>query len=321
MDDGDFQLIDSMLDVEYYIKITFIVLILLLNGTVVVCFLKMKKPLNRSTPNIFLLNQALGDTTICIPMMMHVLPRHVQRETWQHHYSLLWFTVFVSIGAVMLNTVDRYFTLKNPFHSWRLSSIRKVGTSILLVWVVSAIPAIICAVIISVTHNKGWSVYWKTMIKLSISLFAIVLLLVIAIVILIILSANALNQAIQGIGQEAPLTVVERESEDEVDHTKERRMVKIMYAMVFVYSITTFPWIVAELLFLLYEDTSFVTYFVLLGVTYMLYTISAIINPLLTLCLKHDYNQVLKTLFRRRSSTTLQNSNDFEDVSITMTDF
>ena len=287
----DFDFIGSVLEVEYHIKIVIIILILLLNGFVVVIFVKMEKTVKWRTSNILLLNQTMADTTVCIPLMLHVLPQHIQHEIWPHGMAFVWYTIFVSVGSVLLNTFDRYVTLKKPLSRLTMNSKMRLLIAILSVWILSALPAVASAIAAS-SNIDDWKVYWSIIKTLSIILFLLLLGIVLIIIGLLILSARVLERNV--------LDVHARwKSFDAPNDENKRGMMKLLSAMIIVHAVTTFPWIIVEIIYAICGhrhdagSTAWSTLFVLMGITYILYSLSAVVKPLLTIFLNQDYNNVL----------------------------
>ena len=281
----DSNIIESLRHIEYQVKIVIIILILLLNGTVVVSFMKMKKPSTQCTSNILLLNQALADSTICIPLIKELLPMQIYIEIWEHAHALAWYTDFVSLASILLCTFDRYLNINNPSHWFNLNTNKRVVIAILSVWLLSAIPAVATAITISITHAGN---AWIHLRRLRLSLFIISLIMVIMVIMTLLLSVRSLNKK-------------KREQHDDNQPYDRRRkmaahdrMIKILMAMVFLHTFTSSPVIVNELVTHAHDrQIPWLHVYVAWLVTYFLYAVRSVINPLFTVLLKKDYWYVL----------------------------
>ena len=259
----------------------------------------MGKPSRGNTSNIFFLNQAIADCTVSVPVMMHVLPLNIFQHIWQAELYIFTYSVFVSIGSIMINALDRFLSLKKPFHHWRLVTWFRVLLAIISVWSFSMIPVFIC---IAIKNNE--KKFWYC----TVATFPIIIVFVIVILLLIFLSSAAINLSISEQSNNIQSQPLSELNEDmvHVEHSKERRMVHIMLAMAFVYAITILPYMIMELINQFDGFMSYAIISISVGATYLLYTVSAIINPLLTLCLKQDFNQILRKYLWRRRKQELQ---------------
>ena len=280
--DESHNIIDTLRDIEYYVKIVIIILILLLNGTVVVTFMRMRKPLKRCTSNILHLNQALADITVCIPLMKELLPMHIYFQIWEHALAFVWFTIFVSLGSILLNAFDKFINTKNPTHRLSMKTNKGVIIAISSVWLLSAIPAVATAVTIATVKP-----YWIGVRTLRLTLFIIALTMVAVVIALLLFTIRLLRK-------KKRTHCSADQSLDQREAIKRHRMVKILLAMVLVHTLTSSPIIIRELVtHAHYKHMSWLHMFVAWLITYFLYTLRAVINPLCTLLLVHDYRYVV----------------------------
>ena len=287
-----------MFGVWYYCKIAIIVLILFFNGIVILTFCVMGKPLRGNSSNIFFFNQAIADCTVSAPILMHVLPINIL-QLWQAELYIFTYSVFVSIGSIMINVLDRFLTLKKTFRHCRFVTWLGVLKAILGAWSCPLIPVFMCAVS---TNNldKNW---YCTMLTFPCMLLIVIIVLVLLFVSLAVIKLSSRKQ--MNDIQSQPLNE-SNEDTFHIEYSKERGMVHLMLTMAFVYAITILPYMIIELVNKADLSNPYPISGEAIGATYLLYTLSAVINPLLTLCLKQDFNQALRRYLRRRSNQELQ---------------
>lgn len=254
-------------------SLTSILSTLIFNGIVMLTFIKMKHKKKKKTSNILLLNQSFADAVLIIPTFMHVLLQ-TRFNSWKIaiSYKLSFsYTSFISISSIMLTTLDRFMALKYPvFHKVHVTK-TKVSFAIVVVWAVCVVPALVEN---SFRYNLNYMVFPMIMFSILFSFVSIILFL--------------LFSTFKSIRQSNTARSVFMRSGTDSTPTRDNKMVKILFAMALSYSVTIVPYIAVNFLDL--QDNELIEEYEL-DISYIVYTLSGCIDPLLTIYIKNDFTE------------------------------
>ena len=151
--------------------------------------------------NTLLLNQSVADLTVVVCSILWMTGH-------THYRTFFLFTSYVTIISLLATTLDTSLSVKLPLHHQRLVAQKKLKLVVLVLWGVSAVPAVLyrCMYVDSF-HNF-------TFAKV---VFAILLVLAVAVVVLVVFNYKLLHSSInERIDGMATLPLSER-NEDELE--------------------------------------------------------------------------------------------------------
>ena len=290
----DFESIMKVIRVFNYFIISFSII---LNGMVIIAFLKMRKTLRKKPPNVYLVNQAFADLFSVVPhLLITFIYLGSKTEERQKYYKIAFlFSSIIRIGSVMLTTTGRFIAIKYPLHHLRFATKYRVYLSISIIWVISAIPSLIC-LLVSDFRNVYYILIVTTFASLLMFIFMIFAILFVTFKTI----RSSINRRVLDISS-MPRT--ERNKERlKVEQQKENRVINILLFMVTAYAITIFPCIILVLLASHYSEVIRWA-----RVAYYIFMLSLIIDPLLTVFMKDDFKQakgwiVLRCFYRRQQA-------------------
>lgn len=287
----------QVLQVMSIINVFSILFAIMLNTSVIVVYFKMSKSMKEKSPNIYLASQAFANySTIVMAIILEFSYLHIA-ATWVHLLPYYEFTFiyssFVTIGTIVLTTIDRYSAIRFPFKFLRHVTSCRVFLAIFIVWIVSSVPPF--------TYGK-FVVDHASEVKATAVTFAILLVLVLFIFITLVMTYSAIRDSMQA--RLSVITVQESKNNElqlQKERQKERRILKILFCMAMTYAVTMLPIIIVVLMSLHYEQLQLdsLTMAQCQLVTSWVYTLSSITDPLLTIFIKEDFSRA-KDWFRCR---------------------
>lgn len=269
----------------------------------------------KKIPNFLLFNQAIVDIVIAMYALMSTLPNYMRElqcidlpcGSASKHYRITilvlgQYSVFVSLGVLMLTCGERFLALNKPFYHRRVVSKFKMTIAIIVIWLLSFIP---CPFYISFTEGKlndlrFPAIYGGTRVCL-------VFVGIIIIFLILFLTFRTVQKSIREGIIRSPLNCGEQGIERKEiflhsEHKKEIKMIKIFTGMAAVYTISYLP---MATFFTIKQFTEMPHFQSAVAeiVVFMMYISSAFLNPCLTLTLKEDYK---KGFLRRLTSRRLR---------------
>lgn len=289
---------------------------LVFNAMVIIAYIKMKKQTKNKAANIFLLNQACADLSSILPSMLWSLFafttdfHHLDKE-----YKIFFlFTSFVIIGSILVTTLDRFFHVKSPTLHHKVGGKFQVVVSILVAWILPIIPTV--AYTAFVPRNNIVDEF-----KFARVVFSILLILVCVIVGLLFMTYQILRASVNQRITEIVASPISDHKEDNImkEHSKERRLILILFCMAMAYAATILPHIIVVLVTLHYRQLE-LHYSIVFWqrITYMVYTLSATVDPLLTIFLRSDFKRAKYWLLLRKCFPKKRGSGGCDDNEATM---
>lgn len=295
----------------YYSKIivslltTSLISTIFLNSLIVITYILMRRSVKRKVSNVLFLNQGIADWCVAVPscIIATIYNGESSRQSWIYFKFTFLFTSFISIASVLLITLDRYLAVRYPLRHRRLVTKCKVLIAITIIWVASAVPPIVESLFnISRTHYITYRTFMVIIFTILISCVFIILLL-------LFYTFSTIRGSIHLRIKILQLTLMSKKKNRllNTEQNKEKRMVKILFAMVFAYATTILPYIIITFIDLFYDELQIKLSDQLLDIAFLLYTLRASEDPLLTIFIKKDFKNangwsVLKQYVQRSYS-------------------
>ena len=204
------------------------------------------------------------------------------------------YSFVVSLGTVLLSTIDRFISVKIPLLHREITLKPYSKCIILLIWGISIIPPITRLCLNNFDYRN---LYDSRDVIYIYCLHSIILIVIITIFILLIKTFTT----VRGIISNPIKGSCRTRGYSNTMQKRNRRLVKIFMAMISAYAITYLPIIIAMILYTSgYLDTMDEYYIVLLTVfADTFYLFSSLINPIITITFKEDYRHTLCGFFMK----------------------
>lgn len=257
---------------------------LIFNIMVMLTFAKMRKSQRKKTSNVLLLNQSFADICLVGPTFMHgLIYSGIQSERVVITFRILFmYSGCISIGSILLTTLDRFAALRYPFFHRTNTTQCKVLMAISFVWLGCIVPPI------GESLLRSYNAY-----KIFVIVMFIIFLACILIILLLLLSSFATFRSSRSMRLRHMTTGSPRRKSEMIsaECCKEKRMVKILFAMALSYATTIIPYMIVTLLDVFFEELNVRISQNIICTSYLLYTLSACIDPILTIFIKDDFKQ------------------------------
>jgi len=289
---------------------------LFFNIITIATYFRMKKTEKENVPNILLLNQAFADLLSVIPSILWYVYLYFSLVKGNnlsslHNYAwiLLMYTSFVVVMSLSVITFNRFIYVQFPLFYPKSIEKRAVLTTIVLMWIISLIPAGIYGFLARTPKDE------YTIIE---ALFSILLFLVLVIIgkiaIVFYTTRSQIHQRFLDKCSNWNWSNEDREETSE-QYRKERRFMYGLLCKTIVFSLTIPPHIILMLICLHLDELqlhkSLMNW---LSLTYLVYTLYAVVNPLLTIFSKDDFSPAKRWITFGLSRKSKRESEDEVEI-------
>lgn len=223
-------------------------------------------------------------------------------------YFLQDYSFVVSLGTVLLSTIDRFISVKRPIKHREITMKPKIKLTIFVVWGVSFVPPIIRLCLSKLNYIN---LYDEKDVIYIYCLHSIILFVILLTYGLLINTFTMVRRIILN-----PMKG-SRRTRDHINvmHKRSRRLVKIFIAMTSAYTVTYLPIIISMILYTSGFLNTMEEYYIVLVTVFAdtFYLFSSLINPIITIAFKKDYRVTLMHFACRANKLTRKNSGNSGD--------
>ena len=269
------------------------------NGTVIVVYLVMKRLHKKTTPNFMLFNQAIVDVIIALYALLSTLPNYFNTWMQERHYNIARiilgdYSIFLALGILVLSSGERSLAIHKPFLHFRNITLCRIFFCILVVWILSFIP---CAVLIFYTKPEGHIATNEFYIIYGSFRVGFVIVGIITVLVVLCFCYRSVRKSIRDSQRTSSLKKrIKSEDENLLDeeNKKELRYITLLIVMSIVYALSYLPMGIFSIVrSVASESLSFFEMLVIEIVVFILYVISAVVDPIFTLFIKDDFKGLI----------------------------
>ena len=280
---------------------------LLFNLTLALAYILMRAPLKQKINNICFFNQSIADLTIIIPLSIQLLVEGASVHTSGYLFPVVLYSIYIRIGSLLITSLYTFLILKLHSDHWKLVSVVRLRCAIVCMWCISTIPALKCGVVLTPRMIKTNNFLWKYTACESSIIFVVVF------IVIFVLLGNAMRTKDMEMVYREQRPVVEGGSEVESMHTEqhvehqvvcvsrkmEGRAARVLFGMCVMNVLMLLPLVVGVVVVLVAPHVPVTS---ILPITYLIYTTTSIVDPLLIMYFHRDFINALKEGFQTSSS-------------------
>ena len=293
---------------------TVVFLSFLFNSTIICLFVQMVRT-KFTASNFMFFFQAITDCIVAVSMIFKII-YYLHFTLFYVHYFFDELSRYISIVMLLVITVDRYFAITFPFYHRTHATAKNISLLMVVIFFVSSIPAIVSQTYIlgklrSFVENRAIMDYLHTTFVVVFSKGAIQLFFILVIYGLHLLTYLTIRKSIQKRMQQH-LQNARGGNNDSAyqailnEKKRHMRILLILVAMISVYTLTYLPLIMLMILShpklnVINQPDQHTANILSISVN-IVYDVSALINPLTTLCFNSFYKEAFLMLFKRKPS-------------------
>ncbi|XP_057307816.1 trace amine-associated receptor 8b-like isoform X1 [Hydractinia symbiolongicarpus] len=273
------------------------ILIVVVNGLLIVAF-SIEKKLRRRPANVLICSQAVTDLLTGIVF----IPVFLVESYHGKMTGILFMTcyiLFLSLFNLLALSTDRYLALSKPLLHHRMIDVRRTVKVIIFIWV---IPLALTSIPLTWWFKPAEFKQYASKIYLSITwLFMLVLVVVMTILYLFVTrkAKRTIRYKRESIAQRS------REKMASLAH-KELRVVHLFGLLLFFFVAAYLPILYMNFCDLLGKPEYIPRELEIIGFYFLFF--NSVVNPLLCICLKKDYFEVVAQIARIKRKSHLRSS-------------
>jgi len=279
---------------------------ILTNVAVMVFYLCLKREHKKFIPNFVFFTQAAVGFIVATYALLSTLPNYYKAQWMNERYYniarivLEDYSIFFALGVLVIGAGERSLAVYKPFLHFRVISLSKAMLFVLVVCMLAFIP---CAVLMFYTKPEGHIEKQEFYVIYGSFRVGFIFLGIFITLIVLLLSYCRVQKSVRDAASRADLTKrtnsitrrLRSSEENEIDgeSKKELRSVTILILLTMVYALTYLPLGVFSVVrSVAAEWLSFFEMLIVEIAVFLLYILSAAINPLLILFLQYDFRLV-----------------------------
>ena len=296
MQDSDLKLFKDLQYISDIIVLCLSGWSLLANGAVVVIYLSMKRSQKALVPNFMLLNQAIIDIITTVFAMLSTLPNFFDSWKEKKYYNVITlvcgdYSIFLSLGILMLISAERSLALHQPFLHFRIISLCKMFLSVILLWILSFIPCAVMVLFMKVDDHVATNEFYVIYASFRVG---VVIVGITATLVVLFISSRTVRKSIRDSKRLYSLSKRLKDEDairDAENNRKEMRLITLLVIMSTVYATFYLPMGVFSIVRnIASKSLSFFEMVVMEIGLFILYISSAAVQPMLILFVKDDFN-------------------------------
>ena len=255
--------------------------------------------------------QSTTDIFVTVPLTLvaiRVNPSSVNVRTPTYGLIVVFFTqytVVIAVVTLLFISIERFLAINFPFQHRLYVTTTKILVAVVFIFLFSSIPAFVYSTHIVPLYIKSqFSPYFIYFITSG----SVIFVLIVIIYFLLIMSYSTIKKSINTkIKQQEERTSILHEQNANIIllDRKHLRIFRILLAMCTIYMVTFVPSAVFKIYYgFAMEDTT--NSHILNASFLVLYYLSSIINPLITLFFKEDYRKTFYNWFKRNTHAPAQ---------------
>lgn len=270
--------------VGYCVLVAFI---FLFNTVLYVTFIFMKSSMKRDLANILLLNQTFSDIIVGVAVLLQSV--HTNDYSDDLHLGrcalfFLHYSYYLSCNCLLLNAFERMLAFNFPrTHAKIFSSVGKLVVIIFVVYVLSSIPPICHSAYVDVKAREEYSTYMTVF-------FVLLLVTILAVYSFSIVTCVAVHKKGSVLSNEMEMHGKSDETNGGELKVAEKSYIGLFLAHSIFFAISYLPIAIVVIIDISGGSGLVVEHWLAVVIVYML---SAIFNPIITLIFKDDYTNTL----------------------------
>ena len=289
-----------------------ILIIELMQATVITCantllvvIYLMFRPLQRKNGNYLLLCQALADLYIGALLWFEIVAFNWASNKHRHilhvvYTGMLEYSFVVCMGTLLVSALERYVSITRSVYHKQNITVNRLQRVTMLLWVVALIPVMCLLGVMQFDMKQANS----SSVKRYSYLFDAFVLLIITVI------ASVLWKSLRHANSINKNNSFQRDTEDYMDLSnakskvliKDTRLVKLFIATMAIFILTYIPIFIGRLIYDTggLDNLSYIEHVVLVNTCHVLYKFSAICNPVMSLLVKKDYRDKIRSCLLRK---------------------
>ena len=265
-----------------------VIAIVLLNITVIIGYGRMARLVRRKIPNMLLLNQALVDLLIGLSSVFRIVCSSHKCSEIVNNIKFFFFeyTTFLAIGVLLVGTLERYVSVKVPFHHHRYVTKGKVVALMVCTWAVTMLPSLIHSTYVfplSIPQlNKNYYIGTYTVLLLAL----LVVFIILGVTYREIRASISRRLKQEDSSAKSPATVTAVSARINREEESQKKLTRMFLFMSIAYLVTIAPQIIGSIVLDAVLPKTKEAHDIIntsKSAFHLIYIVSSFINPMLTL--------------------------------------